>query len=72
MTCDRPHNIGPANKLPNAMREISMKVNCVVPDAMEPHTKAMDGGNHVTGFISAIDLPNISLSDGVVPTLEGR
>jgi hypothetical protein len=34
----------------------------VVPEAIAPQIKAIAGGNHVTGFISAIDFARISLT----------
>jgi hypothetical protein len=41
---------------------MSTKAKVVVPDAIAPQTKAIAGGNHVTGFINAIDFARISLT----------
>ncbi len=70
MTCDNPHRIGPAINAPRAICDTVVNSNLVVPDAIVPQINAIVGGNHVTGFISAIERANnvriVSASLGAV------
>ena len=40
---------------PRAIRATVVNSNCVEPEAIVPHINAIVGGNHVTGFINAIE-----------------